>query len=280
MKVYLKYFLPLFLFAASFRILGQDALHSQFDYAKSLYDKEDYYDAVTEFKRLLFFDSGNKFGYTANEYIGMSYKMGGKFSDAIRYFVYSEINAANFDELFTAKINIVRANILRRTTDRALDLLDTMQMQKKFSSKTGDVYYWKGWAYIFADKWDKAAESFSKTDSSRTLEELCRKVERERYSVPFAEIISHFIPGAGQFYTGHYLSGLLSLGWNVLWGYFTISAFNAGRTFDGVMIANFLWLRFYNGNLQNSRKFAEEENIKISNKALNYLQYNYSGTKP
>ena len=276
-----KYFLfLLFLLAASNNSFAQDALQRQFEYAKKLYQEERYYDSITEFKRLLFFDGNNHYGYIANEYIGKSYKMGAKFSDAIRYFVYAEINAATFDELYTAKINIIRANILRRTTDRALDLLDSLQTGKQFSSKLREIYYWKGWAYIFADKWGKAAGTFSKTDSSRALEYFCKKVDSEKYSVSFAEILSHFIPGAGQFYTGHYLSGLLSLGWNVLWGYFTINAFIANRTFDGLAIANFLWLRFYNGNLQNSRKFAEEENLKISNKALDYLQFDFPGAKP
>ena len=100
------------------------------------------------------------------------------------------------------------------------------------------------------------------------------------YSVSFAKTISYIIPGAGQIYTGEYISGLLSLGWNILWGYLTIKSFIDERIFDGIVIANFLWLRFYRGNLQNAEKFAKEKNLIISNKAMNYLQFEFKGLKP
>ena len=47
-----------------------------------------------------------------------------------------------------------------------------------------------------------------------------------------------------------------------------------------LVIGNFLWLRFYIGNLQNAEKFVEEENLKISNKALFRLQHEFEGMKP
>jgi len=84
----------------------------------------------------------------------------------------------------------------------------------------------------------------------------------------------------GQFYTGEYVSGLISLGWNVLWGYLTINAINEDRIFDGFMIGTLLWYRFYNGNLQNAEKFAKQKNLEKSNSALRYLQNKYKGNKP
>ncbi len=259
---------------------AQVYLQKQFEYADSLYKSQQYYDAITEFKRLLFFDEAGKYKYPANEMIGMSYKQGAKFSDAILYFTLAEMSSRNNDELFESKLQVIRCNILRRTTAHALELLDELEKDKRFSNKEKEISYWKGWAYIFADDWDKASRCFSETDTNVTLQSFCKKVDDKKYSVALAGFISHFVPGAGQFYTGHYLSGLLSLGWNVLWGYVTVEAFVANRIFDGIIVGNFLWLRFYNGNLQNSGKFAEEENLKITNKALDYLQFNYKGVKP
>lgn len=46
------------------------------------------------------------------------------------------------------------------------------------------------------------------------------------------------------------------------------------------MVADFLALRFYNGNLQNAEKFAVEHNSEVSNWMLDYLQNNYRGMKP
>ncbi len=272
-----------FLFAIAVPALfcrAQSSLKTQYDYAVNLYNKGKYFDAVTEFKRLIFFDTKKIYTYAAYEIMGNAYKEGAKFSDAVLCYTYAELNAKTESELLNAKLDVIRANILRRTTGHALALLDTLGQDRRFTLEQKTILYWKGWANIFSDDWGKAAECFAATDSNKVLEKFCRKVEKDKYSVTAAKLLSKFIPGAGQFYSGEYLSGLLSLGWNVLWGYLTVEAFTANRVWDGLAVGNFLLLRFYNGNLQNAVKFAEEKNLKITNQALNYLQYEYEGTKP
>ena len=274
----LKYIGVIILMNYSF-LFSQETLKEQFDYSFSLFRQEKYFDAVTELKRLNFFDKGKEYAYESNLLIGQSYKEGGKFSDALKYFTLAEINAPNDSELFKAKIYTVRVNILRRTTEYARRLLDQLQNDDRFKERADEIIYWRGWAYIFGDEWDKAAEQFAEIKND-SLEKLCHNVSSDKYNVTTAKVLSYIIPGAGQFYTGHYFSGILSLGWNVLWGYLTVKAFNDERIFDGLVIGNFLWLRFYVGNLQNAEKFAKEENLKIANKALTWLQYHYSGKKP
>ena len=262
------------------RISAQDSFAIQFDFAEQLYAEEKYYDAITELKRLLYFEERGNYKYKANILIGKSYKQGGKFSDAVKHFTLAEINAANGHELFYSRIENVRVNILRRTTKQALDLIISLEDDDRFASRKDELNYWRGWAYIFADDWKNAAFSFGKINSEHELKLLAEKVEDEKYSVDFAKIISMIIPGAGQFYTGEYVSGLLSLGWNVLWGYLTINSFVDDRVFDGVMVGSLLWFRFYNGNTYNAEKFAKEKNLIISNKALLFLQHGYEGEKP
>lgn len=261
-------------------ILPQDAITSQFDYAQNLYNNGKYFDAVTECKRLIFFDTNNQLVYKAYMLMGVSYKMGDKFSESIICFTNAILNTNIENEIFNAKIEIVKANILRRTTDRALQLLDELQKDNKNSVYISTINYWRGWSYIFSGDWGKASKAFSTIDSCKVLQELCSNVNKGLYSEEFSNLISHFIPGAGQIYTGNYLSGFLSLGWNILWGYVTINSFAAERIFDGLVQLNLLWLRFYNGNIQNARKFAAEKNRKIENNALNYLQFQFSGLKP
>ena len=258
---------------------GQETLKEQYDYAESLFINEKYFDAVTELKRLNFFDEGKEYAFRANYLIGKSYKEGGKFSEALKYFTLAEINAVNDSDLFDAKIYQVRINILRRTTQQAERQLDRMQADNRFSNRSEEISYWRGWADIFASEWDKAALQFKRTGND-TLRLLCEKVSSDSYNVTTAKILSFILPGAGQFYTGHYFNGLLSLGWNALWGYLTVKAFVDQRIFDGFVIGNFLWLRFYTGNLQNAEKFAEAENLNIANSALSFLQYQYKGEKP
>lgn len=260
-------------------VFPQNSFEEQFNYAKLLYDSENYFDAVTEFKRLLFFDKSEEYSYPANKFIGLSYKQGAKYSDAVRYLTLAEIYASTTDEIFECRMEIVKINILRRTTSKALSLLDSLITDSRFSSDTGQINYWKGWAYIFSDDWQKASESFGLVDLNHPLKTFCDSVDNNFYNVTLAKILS-LIPGLGQFYTGEYVSGLLSAGWNVLWGYVTINAFAEDRIFDGIITGSLLWWRFYSGNLQNAEKFAQQKNLEKTNSALRYLQNNYFGDKP
>jgi hypothetical protein len=260
-------------------IQGQQSLKEQFAYALRLYGHAKYFDAVTELKRLNFFDMEKEYAFPANLLIGKSYKEGGRFSEALKYFTLAEMAAVRDSDVFEAKLYEVRINILRRTIPGALRLLDHIAGDERFSDRKQEITYWRGWAFIFDGRWDEAADAFQSIGND-SLEVLCKNVSADQYNVTTAKILSYIIPGAGQFYTGHYFSGLLSLGWNVLWGYLTVKAFIDERIFDGIVVGNFLWLRFYVGNIQNAGKFANEENTKIQNKALDYLQLKYTGPKP
>jgi len=260
-------------------VFPQTTFEEQYIYAANLYSEEDYFDAITEFKRLLFFDESDNYVHSVNLYIGLSYKMGGRFSDALQYLALAKLNSSSEEEFFDSSIEIVKVNILRRTTRRAFALLDTIANDTSFVHKLEEINYWKGWAYIFSDEWGKAASTFSEIQSTPQLAVLCDSVYNELYNPQLAKYLS-IVPGAGQFYTGEYVSGLISIGWNVLWGYLTIEAFIGDRIFDGVLIGALLWWRFYSGNIQNAEKFALEKNLEITNSALYYLQNDYEGEKP
>ena len=270
----------LFIFASLTSVFAQSTLEQQFEFANQLFNREKYFDAITELKRLQFFDKKNSFSFQSNLLIGISYKEGAKFDEAIKYLTLAEINNSDAEEYFLCRILNARTNILRRTTKQADKILNELLDDPRFISKEKEINYWIGWNYIFSDEWEKAFEVFNENRLDTTLAELCKTVDDEMYSVNFSKYSSYLIPGLGQFYTGEYVSGTLSLGWNILFGYLTINAFVEDRVFDGIIIGNFLWLRFYSGNIQNAEKFAIQKNLQISNKALDYLQYQYKGEKP
>jgi tetratricopeptide (TPR) repeat protein len=275
-----KYYLLFWIIILSMEILSQDRLSIQYQYANTLFKTGQYFDAITEYKRLQFFDSTNTYQFISNFQIGECYKAGAKLDEAIKYFSLAEINTDSVENKYKSKIGIIRANILRRTTDRAHQIIN--EMEKTHSSKViqDSLNYWRGWTFIFEDNWKEASESFAKINSFNELKILCDRVEKEKVSITFATVISYILPGAGQIYTGNVFSGIMSLGWNILSGYFTINAFQSQRAFDGLALLTLLWQRFYRGNVQNSENFAVKKNIDIANKALNYLQNEYKGPKP
>ena len=258
---------------------SQNSFEEQYNYAQSLFNEENYFDAVREFKRLLFFDKSGQYSYSSNKIIGLCYKQGVKFSDALQYLTLAEINAASLQEIYNCKIEIVKINILRRTTQNALTLLDSLEKDKRFKNRTAEINYWKGWAYIFSDDWKKASYSFALIDSNHILKTFCDSLDEELYDVKLAKALS-IVPGIGQFYTGEYVNGIISLGWNVLWSYLTINAFAEDRILDGFVIGGLLWWRFYSGNLHNAEKFALQKNLNMTNSALRFLQKEFKGDKP
>lgn len=261
-------------------VFAQSTPQQQFNFAKNLFIQEKYFDAITEFKRLQFFDNENQFSFESNILIGRSYKAGAKYDESIKYFVLAEMDAASDEEYFKAKIFNARTNILRRTNKQAEKILNDLLNDPRFTSSKKEIKYWIGWNYIFSDDWENAYEIFNENNLDTTLASLCKSVDHEKYSVNFAKYSSYVIPGFGQFYTGEYISGALSLGWNILFGYLTINAFVEDRIFDAIIIGNFLWLRFYSGSIQNAEKFAVQKNLEISNNVLEYLQYGFKGERP
>lgn len=275
-----KYLLILIIFFLTVSLgYAQNSLFDQYELALSLYEKKEYFDCITELKRLLFFDNEGKYNYKANFMIGECYKGGAKLNEAIRYFSISTIQIRNNEDFYNSKIEIVKCNILRRTTSSALQILDEMDRDERFFDKKKELVYWKAWAYMFNDDWRKASELFSEIDLNHPLKKLADDTANRKYSMLFAKVISYILPGSGQIYTGHLLPGLLSLGWNSVLVYFSLNSFYDERIFDG-FITTGLFFRFYKGNIENTEKFVKEENLKIMNESLKYLQFEYKGQKP
>ena len=102
-------------------------IDEQKEYADSLFKVENYFDAITEYKRLLFFDRSDKFEYQANMNIALSYKAGAKYEDAIKYLSVAQRNCDSDSIFIATELEIIRINILRRTIPEALKELDELQ---------------------------------------------------------------------------------------------------------------------------------------------------------
>ncbi|MGE5810656.1 MAG: tetratricopeptide repeat protein, partial [Ignavibacteria bacterium] len=125
MKFFIKYYIVIPIFLPVI-IFPQTPLAGQFSYAHNLFNEEKYFDAVTEFKRLLFFDEDSIYKFGANFLIGSSYKMGGKYSEALQYFTIAEFSGRTPEEMYTAKIENIRTNILAGRISWALKLIDIL----------------------------------------------------------------------------------------------------------------------------------------------------------
>lgn len=261
------------------RLIAQN-LTSQKLLADSLFQSEEYFDAITEYKRLLFFAKNEECKFEVYSKIGLCYKAGGKYDDAIKCFGLAKLSAKLFDDSLKMDLQIIRTNILRRTIPQALSLLEKLKRENSNKIDTSIINYWTAWAHLMNDNWDLAASEFDKNIQFHHLKMFADSVNSAKYSPQFAKFISIILPGSGQFYTGNYLSGFLSLAWNVFGGYLTINAFTTDRALEGVLFGSLVWTRFYRGNFQNAEKFAIEKNSEISNNAYKFLSQKFLDEKP
>ena len=100
--------------------LAQLQLEKQFAYAETLFVQEKYYDAITEAKRLAFFDTTHQYSFKANNLIAESYRQGGKLSEAVHYFTRAEISSHDKMELFSTKIEIIKIDRRNSNTYKGL----------------------------------------------------------------------------------------------------------------------------------------------------------------
>lgn len=263
-------------------ITAQDksVLDQQFAFADRLKNQGQLFDAVTEYERLLCFDTLHVYGFDANKNIAACYRRGAKFKEAVTYAGASLRYAKNPEDIYMTKIELVKLHILNRTFSSASNILSSMGKDTVHKNIGQEVHYWRGWIHMFSNEWEKAADEFASVDSAQSLRQFCIQTEKKQYPVITLKILSAIVPGSGQMITGHVWNGLLSLGWNVLWGYLTVDAAIADRVGDALLIGDLLWLRFYTGNIENAGKFADEKNAQIFQDALRYLQDEFIGAKP
>ncbi len=275
----MKNLIIVFILLAS-SVSAQTELEKQFGYANRLFDNEQYFDAVTEYKRLIFFDTNNEYSKTAHYKIGIAYKYGGFFENATWHIGRALSFTKDNDTRFRYSTDLIRVNLLNSNFQNANRIIASMLTDSRYVNHYEELIYWRGWSEMLNNKWELAASTFGEIELGKELKKICNEVLNSEYNVTFAKVISYIIPGSGQFYSGEYFSGILSLGWCVLWGYDSFTAFANDRVFDGIMVANFLWLRFYRGNVQNAENIAIEKNRQLYIKTVNYLFTKFEGMKP
>lgn len=248
-------------------------------FADKLFQKENYKGAITEYKRIQFFCKGNyKINYIKFK-IGLCYINLGQYNKAIEVFeglMYrTKSREISYEVGLIAILTYVGQGNLDLAEYKLTDLLQTYNNEKK----QVELHYWLGWIYTLQGKWDKSKRQFNKSKSKvteatyyfQTSYVLKKQMELQPDNLPsrspeIAKWLSA-LPGAGQFYTGHWKDGINSLVLNSFLGYFTVSEIIKGNLFQGSVLLYFVWLRYYVGSSIHARQqaidFNERERYKF-----------------
>ena len=244
------------------------------DFAESLFNLERYEEAVTEYKRFIFFNPDDDRMSHAFYNLGLCYKAQEKWEKAIKVLRMS-IQTANDDSL-KEEMKVESGIILVACGKYSLAQLELLRVAHfgKYESSKQKARFFLGVSYVYLFEWTKAKEAFGDF-YSQCNQQICRERKNlvdsilfEAQSLPYksvktAKILSTFLPGAGQLYAGNWKKSLNALAMNSTTGFLLWDSIDK-QDYLSVSMSILFFLRFYLGN-----RFHAVQDVKSHNQSLN-----------
>ena len=238
------------------------------DMADSLMAAGFYDEAVTEYRRFLFFNEPGKDFAGIYSRLGYCYAYMREYREALDAADNAALYAGN--DSLASVCRTDRAVILAAAGeyDSAASALEAVFRKADYKSikKRAGVLLFT--TRVLQHDWSTARdicdtllrEEYAVSDSMTALLE---RAVKDRYKSPGkAELLSTFVPGTGQFYNGHWLSGLNALALNVALGWFTVELVSDREYVPAFLSYLFLFQRYYNGNRGVAYEQAAEHNLR------------------
>jgi tetratricopeptide (TPR) repeat protein len=191
-----------------------------FGFARSLFESGEYYRAIGEFQRFLFFQPDHALAAEAQLTIGLAFFCGEHWLQAFE--VFRQVARAAPDASVRPEATLWMAETRARGGDQAeaVRLYRELMRQDAGGVIGQRAAYLIGWAYLRQRQWTEAHQAFAQIDANspyrasgaRLAALLDPPPELPRRSPTLARGLSTVLPGAGQIYTGHTLDGLIGLG--------------------------------------------------------------------
>jgi len=257
------------------------------DVAENLFQKGQYDEAITEYKRHLFhFPEDPQRGVVLYK-TGISFLNNAQWDHARAHLSAAEKQAGPDERLrYQSQLRIGQSFLSQNRPEQAKEVLrdllrDPIVAREK--DRVAEVQYWLGTCALKSGDWVEALGTFhwlerevSEGAFASQGQQLSRAAQEgyqlSHRSPTLAAVFSTVIPGSGQIYCGHLWDGLFSLALNASVGYLTVDAFGDGRRLDGVLLASLLWSRFYFGGQKNAARYAREYNRRVLEEHLRRYQ--------
>ncbi len=262
-----------------------------FQYGMDRYLNQDYFRAITEFKRFIFFNSNNKLKYKAKYYIGLSYLRGGDYKNSRKVF-YNIIENGEGNYIEDAYLKVadtyLEENFKSIKIHKHYDFTPSffspdyyLQYLNRFTDgKYSDEVKSKIlFTYLLNCDYKKASYirayfTFKEKKYKSITENLSLEIDKIKNisykSKTIATLLSIFIPGGGQIYAGEVKEGFIALLVNTSMAFLSVYSFINYSKFVGVFLG-YYELTFYFGNISNARNAVYKYNENIRNKYRKYL---------
>ncbi len=272
-----SFFYPISSFAEPVITINAD---KQIQFAEHYFRTEEYFRAIGEYERFIYFFHDDHRRELAMYKIGLSYFNGKKFLEAIDAFneLLAKFPSTNFRT--EARFRISECFIKRKDYLKAIGSLNDMAFTAENKDIADQKYYRRGWIYLEMSRWEEAENSFrliSKKNRDKyrltTLSHEMSKKKDLKTKKPTAAGILAIIPGAGHLYCERYKDATIVFILNTAMIYAAYEAFDNNLDALGGIIT-FFELGFYSGNIYSAVNCAHNYNRNTNNNFFEYLRQN------
>jgi tetratricopeptide (TPR) repeat protein len=232
-------------------------------FADALNAEGDYYRAISEYKRLLYFCESESTRSRAQMSIGEATFAAGQYGLVLDWY-----RALDAKEVDIARAGLIAGRALYRLGryDDAAALLGSIPEGALDAAELADARYYEGLSLVRAGHLDRAAVSLDLVGESTPHGSKAARyagILRDRPEVPrksprVAAVLG-VVPGLGYAYAGHYGTAVASLAVNGLLAWATVDAFADEHRAAGGLYS-LLAIGFYVGNIVGSAQSAERYN--------------------
>lgn len=246
---------------------------AELGFADALFAEQDYYRAVTEYKRFVYLHPRHHEVDRAYLNMARGAIAAERWEDARS--ILQHIIGQNPKEKIRAQAHVLLAEIpyLQKKFDLSLGYLqqiEGLQLDPAFTQRVKELQLWS------MLKMERLEDTYAflntqKLDLQPNLEDIVRLQKLPRKSPRLAGTLSALLPGAGQLYNGRYREAGMAFALNAAFLAGGIQAINTGNTVLGGILL-FFEAGWYGGNIYNAVNTAHKTNRRRYQSGLEQLR--------
>ena len=251
---------------------------TQYQFAMEYYNQSQYFKAIAEFERFIYFFPDNDKVDDAWYHIGVAYLNTGRYREAIE--PLSQVAEKSIDQNLKTKALFRMSETFVNLEDHgsAINLLDHVIDTVSNPITKDEAHYRAGWIYLQQNQMEKARQRFGMIDRQNQelfrLQELEKELSREKLFPERNPRLAGFlsiIPGAGFAYCERYQDALVAFLLNAGLILAAYESFDSGNEALGGIIA-FVSTGFYVGNIYGAVSSAHKYNRASHQRFLEHLK--------